>query len=173
MKLLIPSLACSPCGQPFPLRHFPVSPIASQGNHAQHYYSEHLNELFQDSQDALTLTTLLKGICLSGNVHKALHFQDKLLAHGFQFNQVTYGSLINGLCKTGQTTAAIQVLRKIPQYGIVPNVVMYSTIIDSLCKDTLVSRAFHFYSEMLAKGISPTVITYNTLIYGLCLAGQV
>ncbi|RYR57104.1 hypothetical protein Ahy_A05g022832 isoform A [Arachis hypogaea] len=122
--------------------------------------------------DAVTLTTILKGLCLCGNVEKALHFHATVLAYGFHFDQVTYGTLINGLCKTGYTSAAIQVLRKIPRYGIAPDVVMYSAIIDSLCKVALVSDAFHLYSEMLAKGISPNVITYNTLIYGLCLAGQ-
>ncbi|XP_016200094.2 pentatricopeptide repeat-containing protein At1g62680, mitochondrial-like [Arachis ipaensis] len=112
-------------------------------------------------------------LSLSGKVEKALHFHDRvLLAHGFHFDQVTYGTLINGFCKTGHTSAAIQALRKIPRYGIAPDVFMYNAIIDSLCKVTLVSDAFHLYSEMLAKGISPDVITYNTLTYGLCLAGQ-
>ncbi|XLS94695.1 hypothetical protein HN51_070703 [Arachis hypogaea] len=99
--------------------------------------------------NTVTLTTILKGLCLCGSVEKAVRFHDRLLAHGFHFNQVTYGTF-NGLCKSGHTSAAIQVLRKIPQYGIAPDVVMYSSIIDSLCKDTLVSQAFHLYSEMLA-----------------------
>ncbi|XLS94614.1 hypothetical protein HN51_070622 [Arachis hypogaea] len=52
--------------------------------------------------DTVTLTTILKGLYLCGSVEKAVRFHDRVLAHGFHFNQVTYGTLINGLCKTGK-----------------------------------------------------------------------
>jgi pentatricopeptide repeat protein len=33
--------------------------------------------------DAITFTTLIKGLCLKGEIHKALHFHDKVVAqHG-------------------------------------------------------------------------------------------
>ncbi|RYQ99727.1 hypothetical protein Ahy_B07g087715 [Arachis hypogaea] len=33
----------------------------------------------------VTLTTIIKGLCLCGNAKKALHFHDKVLAHGFHY----------------------------------------------------------------------------------------
>jgi len=47
------------------------------------------------------LTTLIKGLCLSGEVKKALHFHDDVIAKGFHLDKVSYGTLIDGLCKTG------------------------------------------------------------------------
>ena len=83
--------------------------------------------------DTVTLNTLIKGLCLKGQVKKALHFHDKLLAQGFQLNQVGYGTLINGVCKIGDTRAAIKLLKKIDGRLTKPDVVMYSTIIDECC----------------------------------------
>lgn len=54
----------------------------------------------------IILTTLIKGLCLKGEVHKALHFHDNEVALGFWLDQVTYGTLINGLCRIGETRAA-------------------------------------------------------------------
>ena len=53
--------------------------------------------------DTITLTALIKGLCLKGDIHQALHFHDKVAALGFQLNQVSYSTLINGLCKVGET----------------------------------------------------------------------
>jgi pentatricopeptide repeat protein len=44
--------------------------------------------------NTITFTTLIKGLCLSGHVKKALHFHDHVLTKGFQLNQVSYGTLI-------------------------------------------------------------------------------
>ncbi|KAG4400648.1 hypothetical protein GLYMA_07G101932v4 [Glycine max] len=53
--------------------------------------------VIQDPQIGLSapyhnlLTTLIKGLCPKGQVKKALHFHDKVLAQGFQLNQVITG----------------------------------------------------------------------------------
>lgn len=46
--------------------------------------------------DVFTLSTIMKGFCLKGEVHKALHFHDKVVADGFQLDHVSYGILIKG-----------------------------------------------------------------------------
>ncbi|AES75522.2 pentatricopeptide (PPR) repeat protein [Medicago truncatula] len=111
--------------------------------------------------NTITLTTLIKGLCLNGKVNEALLFHDHVLALGFHLNHVTYGILINGLCKMGQTRAALQVLRQIEGKLVNTNVVMYSTVIDGLCKDKLVIDAYGLYSEMIVKRIPPTVVTFK------------
>ncbi|RYR57225.1 hypothetical protein Ahy_A05g022963 isoform B [Arachis hypogaea] len=47
-------------------------------------------------------------VCLSGNVEKALHFQDRVLALGFQFNKVTYGTLIKRFCNLPLSSGRVQ-----------------------------------------------------------------
>ncbi|GAU28897.1 hypothetical protein TSUD_293490 [Trifolium subterraneum] len=91
--------------------------------------------------NAITLTTLIKGLCLKGEIHKALHFHDKVVAQRFQLDQVSYGTLINGLCKVGETRAALQLLRRVDGKLVQLDVVMYNTVIDSMCKDKLVDHA--------------------------------
>lgn len=36
---------------------------------------------------AITFTTLIKGLCLKGQIHQALHFHDKVVALGFHLGQ--------------------------------------------------------------------------------------
>ncbi|XP_058776587.1 pentatricopeptide repeat-containing protein At1g63070, mitochondrial-like [Vicia villosa] len=122
--------------------------------------------------NAITLATLIKGLCLKGHLHQALYFHDKVVVQGFHLNQVSYGTLINGLCKAGQTRAPLQLLKQVDGKLVQPDVVMYNTIIDSMCKDKLVYDAIDLYSEMLDKGISPDIFTYNALIYGFCIVGD-
>jgi pentatricopeptide repeat domain-containing protein 1 len=62
--------------------------------------------------NAITFTTLIKGLCLKGHIHQALHFHDKVVALGFHLDQVSYGTLINGLCKVGETKTTHELLRR-------------------------------------------------------------
>jgi pentatricopeptide repeat domain-containing protein 1 len=101
--------------------------------------------------DTITLTTLVKGMCLNGKVKEALNFHDHVFALGFHLDQVTYGTLINGLCKIGETRAALQMLKQIEGKLVNTNVVMYNTIIDNLCKDKFVTDAYELYSKMICK----------------------
>jgi pentatricopeptide repeat protein len=65
------------------------------------------------------LTTLVKGLCLNGEVYKSLHFHDEVLKKGFQLNHVSYRILINGLCKMEQTIAALQLTIEMTRRGSV------------------------------------------------------
>lgn len=57
-----------------------------------------LGKLFKRGHhpDAITLTTLMKGLCIKNQVGKALDIHYHLVAKGFQFDRYTYGTLING-----------------------------------------------------------------------------
>ncbi|KAF7813065.1 pentatricopeptide repeat-containing protein [Senna tora] len=95
----------------------------------------------------------------------------KMVAKGFLFNEVSYGTLVNGLCKAGKTRIAIDVLPRIERQGIKPNIVMYNTIIDGLCKDGLITEARDLCSEMIELGIFPNIVTYSSLVHGFCSMG--
>jgi len=120
--------------------------------------------------NVITFTTLIKGICQTGDVQQALSFHYKVVAEGFDVDHYSYRTLINVLCKVGDTRAALQLLRQVVE----PDVVMYTTVIDndSMCKDAFVDDAFDLYSEMVASGISPNVVTYTALIDGFCIVGK-
>ena len=59
--------------------------------------------------DTITLTTLMKGLCINNKVREALLFHDLVVSKGFRFNQVSYATLMNGLYKTGKLVAALKI----------------------------------------------------------------
>ena len=79
--------------------------------------------------------TRMKCPCLEGQIYKALHFHDKVVAKRFHLN---HGSLINGVRKMEETRAVVQLLRGIRGKLVKLNVVMYNTYIDTLCNDKLI-----------------------------------
>ena len=58
-----------------------------------------------------TLNTLLKGLCLQGNVCGAVRLVEEMENKGYQPDVITVGTIVNGLCKIGETSAAIRLLR--------------------------------------------------------------
>ena len=122
--------------------------------------------------DYITLTTLVKGLYLKGNILGVVRLVEEMEKKGYETDAYTCGTIVNGLCKIGQTSVAIRLLRKLEEGNFEQNVVLYSMIIDSLCKDKLVTEALNLLSEVMSKGIQPDVVTYNCLIQGLCNFGQ-
>jgi pentatricopeptide repeat protein len=109
--------------------YFPFSPIGIKGNYTKYFYFQHLDQLLLPNvsnqfcifyiwknfklgfhPNIVTLTMLIKGLCLKGEIHKAIHFHDQVVALGFHLNQVSYGTLINGMYKMGETKAAMDEL---------------------------------------------------------------
>ncbi|XP_026432388.1 pentatricopeptide repeat-containing protein At3g22470, mitochondrial-like [Papaver somniferum] len=117
--------------------------------------------------DAVTLTTLIKGLCLQENIHSAFEVFAKMTEMGIQPNAFTCNTLIHGLCKTGQVGLALQLKNKMPKWNCRPNVVSYSVIIDTLCKGHL-KEAKRLFDEMVGKGIPANLIAYNCMIDGYC-----
>ncbi|XP_045810404.1 pentatricopeptide repeat-containing protein At3g22470, mitochondrial-like [Trifolium pratense] len=117
--------------------------------------------------DGDDFTGAFDGYCLKGEIHKALHFHDKVVAQGFQLNQVSYGTLINGLCKVGETRSALQLLRRIDGKLLQPNVVMYSAIIERFCDKGLFDEALALLSKMKDNSCIPNAATYEIIICSL------
>uniref|UniRef100_A0A0R0J2I6 Pentacotripeptide-repeat region of PRORP domain-containing protein n=1 Tax=Glycine max TaxID=3847 RepID=A0A0R0J2I6_SOYBN len=137
--------------------------------------------VIQDPQIGLSapyhnlLTTLIKGLCPKGQVKKALHFHDKVLAQGFQLNQLkkatgllnemvlktininvrTYTILVDALCKEGKMEGAKNVLAVTLKACLKPNI-------------RRVDEAINLYKEMHQKNVAPDIVTYTSLIDGLC-----
>ncbi|KAL7205363.1 hypothetical protein ACSBR2_018329 [Camellia fascicularis] len=62
--------------------------------------------------DSVTIGTLVKGMCMVGEVLSAVHLFDKMIENGVKGNVYTYGILINGLCKIHETSLAVELHRK-------------------------------------------------------------
>ncbi|KAL4375033.1 hypothetical protein HN51_008901 [Arachis hypogaea] len=110
--------------------------------------------------NTVTSTTILKGLYLCGSVEKVVHFHDRVLAHGFQLNQVTYGTLINGLC-------AKYVFNTMAKNRVFPDVRSYNIMINGFCKSKMIDDALNLFEEMRRKNLVTDTVTYSTLIDGL------
>ncbi|XP_042493945.1 pentatricopeptide repeat-containing protein At1g64580-like [Macadamia integrifolia] len=99
-------------------------------------YSEYLNQLLKPLEsvdfgfsaldsilksgyepDVITLSTLIKGLCLKNEIGKAMEFFYKIVELGYPCNEVTYGTIIDGLCKSGDPVKALMLLREIEENG--------------------------------------------------------
>ncbi|KAI9198692.1 hypothetical protein LWI28_020675 [Acer negundo] len=61
------------------------------------------------SPDAVTFTSLIKGLCREGRIMKATQLYKNMIAFGCRPTAVTFGTLIDGLCRTGNTSAALRI----------------------------------------------------------------
>ena len=96
--------------------------------------------------DSIILNTLVKGLCLQGNIVGAVRLVEEMEKKGYKPNVITCETILNALCKIGQTSMAISLLRKMEEGNFELHLSAYNTIINSLCKDRLVTEAlFSFY----------------------------
>ncbi|XP_026420465.1 pentatricopeptide repeat-containing protein At5g57250, mitochondrial-like [Papaver somniferum] len=58
--------------------------------------------------DTVTFTTLIKGVCLQGNIDFAIKMFDKMTKTGIQSVAITCNTIIHGLCTTGEEYVATQ-----------------------------------------------------------------
>ncbi|GAB2262699.1 hypothetical protein Droror1_Dr00003696 [Drosera rotundifolia] len=78
--------------------------------------------------DVVTYNTLLKGLCDSGKLDKALEVFDRMKVAP---DVVNYSTLLKGLCDSGRMDKALEVFDGMK---VAPNEVTYSTVIDGLSK---------------------------------------
>ena len=70
----------------------------------------------------ITLTTLVKGLCLQGDTARAVRLVEDMEKNGYKPDAITCGTILNALCKIGKTDMAIGLLRKIEKKYFEPNV---------------------------------------------------
>ncbi|KHG22904.1 hypothetical protein F383_29207 [Gossypium arboreum] len=161
------------------------------------------DDRFDIVDDALILfnkmivSTILKGLCKSGNTDRAVGFLRLMEGRGFEPNIVkgikpniiTYSCLIHGMCDSGQQEKATTLLNEMLDNNISLNIVTYTILIDILCKEGMISKAVEtidmmrkqgnlkealkFFQTMQNGGLELDIVPYTILIDGLCKAGHI
>ncbi|XP_016168078.1 pentatricopeptide repeat-containing protein At5g16640, mitochondrial-like [Arachis ipaensis] len=114
----------------------------------------------------VTFTTIMKGLCLNGKILDALDIYDKIVAKGFWFDEVIYGTLINGLY--GLLDDALDLYFNMLDRGISPDVVTYTSLIYGFCHVGQWKEARLLLNEIVVKDIGLDVYTFNIIIDALC-----
>ncbi|KHG06851.1 hypothetical protein F383_33768 [Gossypium arboreum] len=144
------------------------------------------DDRFDIVDDALILfnkmivSTILKGLCKSGNTDRAVGFLRLMEGRGFEPNIVAYSTildcfcLIHGMCDSGQQEKATTLLNEMLDNNISLNIVTYTILIDILCKEGMISKAVETIDMMRkqGRGIESNVVTYDALVNGHCLQNE-
>ncbi|XP_026420423.1 putative pentatricopeptide repeat-containing protein At1g12700, mitochondrial [Papaver somniferum] len=122
--------------------------------------------------DVITLTTLIRWLCLQGKVDFAFKVFAQMTETGIQPNVFTCNTLVHGLSSTSELGLALQLKSKMPKWNCRPDVFSYCAIIDALCKGGLIDDALVLFSKMHRDlEVIPNVVVYSSLIGGLCNSG--
>nr|AYM01007.1 pentatricopeptide repeat protein [Salvia miltiorrhiza] len=122
--------------------------------------------------NAVTFTTLVKGLCLNDKVIEAENLFLNLLGHNLSVtDEVMISTLINGLCKGGWTSRACDLLEFLERTSCKPNA--YSALMDGYCSQGRIDKVKGIFRSIVEQGLEPNMFTYAILIKGCFKKGKV
>jgi pentatricopeptide repeat protein len=124
------------------------------------------------SPDLCTYNSLLRALCLNGNVENALIVFHDIKASGHEPDLYTYRHLIQGCCKTCHINDALRLFDEMQTSGISGDTVLYNTLLDGLLKARRLDEACKLFEKMAYEGICASMYSFNTLIHGLFKNGR-
>ncbi|KAL0321455.1 UNVERIFIED_CONTAM: Pentatricopeptide repeat-containing protein [Sesamum radiatum] len=148
--------------------------IIQQGlhHHALEFYDYVINKKKNISPNVLTFNLMIKALCKSGWVSRAVDLFREMPILKCDPDVFTYCTLMDGLCKDNRIEDAVALLDEMQIEGCSPTPATYNVLINGLCKKGDLARAAKLLDNMFLKGCTPNEVTYNTLIHGLCLKGK-
>ncbi|KAK4776206.1 hypothetical protein SAY87_024167 [Trapa incisa] len=115
---------------------------------------------------------LVNGLVVSGRIHEAEVFVDRMLENCLVPTEVVYDCLIKQLCREGRVEKAVNLLDLMLKKGSCPSNSSYNSLILSLCADKNLNGAMDIHTEMLLRGLTPSIKTIALLVQQCCEAGQ-
>ncbi|GAY52880.1 hypothetical protein CUMW_145370, partial [Citrus unshiu] len=145
--------------------------------------------------DAVTFTSLIKGLCADSRIMEAAALFTKLRVFGCEPDVFTYNTLINGLCRTGHTIVALNLFEEMAngngEFGVEgfvdkamelflqmkdeninPNVVTYNSLIHWFSHADDWNEAKRLFIKMMDQGVHPNVVTFSVIVDELCKNGK-
>ncbi|RVW37611.1 Pentatricopeptide repeat-containing protein [Vitis vinifera] len=107
-----------------------------------------------------TYNEIIKGLCLGGDIEKAMVLFEKMLKMGPLPTVVTYNTLINGYLTKGNVNNAARLLDLMKENGCEPDEWTYNELFQ-------VDIALSLLERMEEMGCNPNVESYNAVINGL------
>ncbi|XP_042449978.1 pentatricopeptide repeat-containing protein At3g04760, chloroplastic-like [Zingiber officinale] len=122
--------------------------------------------------DVILCTKLIKGLCSSRSVDKAVRVMDILESHG-EPDVFAYNALVSGFCKAGRIESAIEVLGRMKSRRCPPDIVTYNILIGCFCTRGKLDLALEALDRLLDDKCQPTVVTFTILIEAALLQGGI
>ncbi len=115
--------------------------------------------------DLITYSTIIKGLCKSDQMEKAVKLYEELKEKGTKLDEVVYNSLLDGCVKhEGHLDQAQKLISDMKAQGIPLSNYTYSILIKLYTKQRDIERALGVYEEMKVSKVVPGVVVYTCLL---------
>ena len=115
--------------------------------------------------DIITYSTIIKGLCKSEQLDKALKLYREMKEKEMKLDEVVFNSLLDGCVKhKGDIETAMELVADMETYGISRSNYTYSILIKLYTRMNDIGKTLGVYQEMKHKGIVPGIIVYTCLL---------
>ncbi len=115
--------------------------------------------------DLITYSTLIKGMCKSRNVSKALCLYEEIKRKGIELDEVMFNSLLDGMVNCPDSIAKTEIiLADMKAHKVACSNYTYSILVKIYARAKDATKALDVYAEMKRNGVSPGVVVYTCLL---------
>lgn len=115
--------------------------------------------------DLITYSTLIKGMCKSGAIHKAIMLYEEMKKKGIELDEVFFNSLLDGFVKCNCSVQETdKIINDMVNLKIKFSNYTYSILIKLYTKNKMLEKALGVLEEMKRNGIVPGVVVYTCLL---------
>eukprot|EP00826_Nyctotherus_ovalis_P041399 TRINITY_DN415_c0_g1_i10.p1 TRINITY_DN415_c0_g1~~TRINITY_DN415_c0_g1_i10.p1 ORF type:complete len:736 (+),score=259.75 TRINITY_DN415_c0_g1_i10:217-2424(+) len=115
--------------------------------------------------DLITYSTLIKGMCKSGVMHKAIMLYEEMKKKGIELDEVFFNSLLDGFVKCNcNVQESDKIISDMVKLKIKFSNYTYSILIKLYTKNKMLEKALGVLEEMKKNGIVPGVVVYTCLL---------
>lgn len=115
--------------------------------------------------DLITYSTLVKGMCKSGAIHKAISLYEEMKKKGLELDEVFFNSLLDGFVKCNcSIEESDKIINDMVKMKIKFSNYTYSILIKLYTKNKMLEKALGVLEEMKKNDIVPGVVVYTCLL---------
>ena len=115
--------------------------------------------------DLITYSTLIKGMCKSGSMNKAISLYQEMKKKGLELDEVLFNSLLDGFVKCNHDIhESEKIIDDMIKLRIKFSNYTYSILIKLYTKNRMMEKALGVLNEMKRNGITPGIIVYTCLL---------
>ncbi|KAG0496060.1 hypothetical protein HPP92_000751 [Vanilla planifolia] len=123
--------------------------------------------------DAVTFTTISKGLCNAGRIDELIDLLDRMRCEVCRPDVFAYTAMVKILVSLGNLDGCLRVWEEMLKDGVEADVMAYSTMIAGLCKAGLMNKSEELFREMKQKGFLIEHSIYGALVEGFVSGGNV
>ncbi|KAL9319831.1 hypothetical protein ACSQ67_011670 [Phaseolus vulgaris] len=122
--------------------------------------------------DSAIQTSIVESLLLSGKIHEAETFLDRMGEESLTPDNINYDYLIRCFCQHGRLDKAVHLMNTMLRKHNIPISTSYDFLIHGFCAQNKLDIAMNFYAEMLNWNLKPRIETVEMLVHRSCQDGK-